>query len=99
LAYEILKNKSFRCRKAPAWAITGMSCIKDISIYDTRGRLIEQRKIPEMISGYEYEVLDCMKAMKAGRIESDMMPHSETLKLMELMDTLRAQWGMKLPCE
>ncbi len=61
--------------------------------------MIEQRKIPEMISGYEYEVLDCMKAMKAGRIESDMMPHSETLKLMELMDTLRAQWGMKLPCE
>jgi len=54
---------------------------------------------PEQISGYEYEVRAAVEAIRAGRTECPEMPHSETLRIMELMDGLRASWGMKYPFE
>lgn len=27
------------------------------------------------------------------------MPHEITLKVMNIMDSIRRQWGMKFPCE
>ncbi len=56
-------------------------------------------EIPAQISGYEYQVRACMKALEAGEIECPDMPHSETIRVMELMDALRAQWGVKYPFE
>ena len=53
--------------------------------------------IPAQISGYEYQVRACMKALESGAIECPDMPHSETIRVMELMDALRAQWGVKYP--
>ena len=50
-------------------------------------------------NGYEYEVLACIRAIEAGEIECPEMPHSETLRVMRLMDQIREQWGFKLPCE
>ena len=55
--------------------------------------------LPEQISGYEYQVRACMKALEEGAIECPDMPHSETIRVMELMDALRAQWGVKYPFE
>ena len=56
-------------------------------------------EIPKQISGYEYQVRACMKALTEGAIECPDMPHSETIRVMELMDELRAQWGVKYPFE
>ena len=56
-------------------------------------------KAPEQINGYEYEVISCMKAIASGKVECDEMTHSETLRVMKLMDDVRAVWGMYLPCE
>lgn len=55
--------------------------------------------IPPQISGYEHQVRACMKALETGAIECPEMPHSETIRVMELMDALRAQWGVKYPFE
>ena len=55
--------------------------------------------VPEQINGYEYEVIACMKALENGAVECREMPHSETLRVMELMDTIRKQWGMRYPGE
>ena len=55
--------------------------------------------VPEQITGYEYEVRACMRALQNGELECPQMPHSETIRVMELMDALRAQWGMKYPFE
>ena len=54
---------------------------------------------PEQISGFEYEVLSCKKAIEEGMLECPEMPHSEILRVMRLMDQVRETWGMKLPCE
>ena len=40
-----------------------------------------------------------MKAIREGRLECAEMPHDETLRVMRFMDEIRAQWGLKYPCE
>ena len=70
-----------------------------VCVFDADHKMIACPEIPEQINGYEYEVLSCMKAIREGKIECEEMPHQETLRVMRLMDDIRGQWGMKLPCE
>ncbi len=70
-----------------------------ITVYDKAGNKIKEIEVPTQINGYEYEVLSCIKAMEEGRLECEEMPHEETLRGMEILDTIRKQWGMKYPCE
>ncbi len=70
-----------------------------IIVHDMHGNVIERLERPEQITGYEYEILACMEALQQGKIECEQMPHSETLRMMELLDRMREQWGMKFPCE
>ena len=62
-------------------------------------QLLETIAVPPQISGYEYEVLACRRAMAAGEIECAEMPHAETLRIMEQMDALRAGFGVVFPFE
>ena len=55
--------------------------------------------LPEQITGYEYEVRSCLRAIEAGATECPEMPHEETLSMMRIMDGLRAQWGVRYPFE
>lgn len=55
--------------------------------------------VPEQITGYEYQVRSCLRALGKGEIECPEMPHTETIRVMEIMDALRTQWGVKYPFE
>lgn len=55
--------------------------------------------VPPQITGYEYQVRACLRALERGELECPEMPHAETIRMMELMDGLRAQWGVKYPFE
>ncbi|MBP3657419.1 MAG: Gfo/Idh/MocA family oxidoreductase [Clostridia bacterium] len=70
---------------------------KKIDIYDRSRRLVRSVTVPEQITGYEYEVLACMRALDSGALECPEMPHTETLRIMRMMDDLRAQWGVRYP--
>lgn len=70
-----------------------------IKIYDKERNLIRDLKVPEQISGYEYEIKETISCIKEGKLECPSMPHKETLKMMHVMDELRAYWGMKYPEE
>lgn len=72
---------------------------KEIRVFNQNKELTASYPAPEQINGYEYEVLACVRAINAGQIECEEMPHSETLRLMKILDTVREQWGFKLPCE
>ena len=72
---------------------------EEIRVYDLERKLTARYQVPEQINGYEYEVLSCIKAIEEGRTECEEMPHSQTLLVMELLDTIREQWGMVYPCE
>ena len=55
--------------------------------------------VPPQLTGYEYQVRACMKALEEGAIECPEMPHSESVRIMEICDELRAQWGLCYPFE
>ena len=50
-------------------------------------------------NGYEYELIEAKKCIEEGKIESEMMSHNETLRVMRFMDAFRASWGVKLSNE
>ena len=55
--------------------------------------------VPSQITGYEYEVTCAVDAIQRGLVECEAMPHSETIRILRMMDELRAQWGLVYPCE
>ncbi|MCR5761674.1 MAG: Gfo/Idh/MocA family oxidoreductase [Sphaerochaetaceae bacterium] len=72
---------------------------QSISVYDDSHNLISRTEMPVQISGYEYEFRECVKAIEEGRTESWSMPINETVRVMEIMDSLRKDWGFKFPKE
>jgi predicted dehydrogenase len=59
----------------------------------------ERFEFPLEGNGYEYEAREVMECLRAGKLESPLMPLEETLSIMETLDALRAQWGLKYPME
>lgn len=72
---------------------------EEIRVFDLERKMTARYQVPEQINGYEYQVLSCMKAIEEGSVECPEMPHSETLRVMKLLDHIRNQWGMTFPCE
>lgn len=73
-----------------------------ISVYASMPSGLELRQEltpPAQISGYEYEVEACMKALREGRVECPEMPHAETLEIMRQMDEIRKRFGIVFPFE
>ncbi len=92
-------------RKGVIYGTTGFVVVENInnfesvSVYDKNYTCMATYKCPKQISGYEYEVQACIDAIQNKEIECVQMPHSETLRVMRIMDTIRGQWNMKYPCE
>jgi predicted dehydrogenase len=63
------------------------------------GRADERIQLPLQGNGYNYEAAEVMRCLRAGRLECDVMPLDETLALMETLDAIRAQWGLRYPGE
>ena len=70
-----------------------------INVFNDRDELLAHYDVPEQINGYEYEFMEAVRCIEAGKTESDSMPAAESIKVMELMDTLRKQWGLVYPME
>lgn len=79
--------------------IENINNFESLTVYDTGYRPVKTIERPEQISGYEYEVEACIRALSEGKLECEEMPHEETLRVMELMDGLREEWGVKFPFE
>ncbi|MDR0908040.1 MAG: Gfo/Idh/MocA family oxidoreductase [Rikenellaceae bacterium] len=70
-----------------------------ITVYDFDYKPIARYEQPPQITGFEYQVQASIDAIRAGLLETPYMPHAETLRIMGLMDGLRAEWGVKYPFE
>lgn len=70
-----------------------------IRIIGSDGREVRTIERPPQITGFEYEVLSCKRAIEDGLCECPEMPHAEILRIMSQMDEIRAQWGMRYPEE
>jgi predicted dehydrogenase len=49
--------------------------------------------------GYQYEAAEVMRCLRAGQLESPIMPLDETIGILAVLDELRRQWGVKFPGE
>lgn len=65
---------------------------EEIRLYDNHYQFIERYEIPREGFGYEYEIRACMQAIEEGRTECEQMPHSESLRVMRLLDRIREEW-------
>lgn len=79
------------------FVVDNMTNYERIDVYNNENKLIKTIRRPEQITGYEYEVLAAIEAIKNGELECPAMPHSETIKMMGLMDQLRKVWGVHYP--
>ena len=70
-----------------------------ITVYKRDRVLVDQISVPQQITGYEYQFSACRQALIDGLLEPREMPHQETLYVMQLMDDLRAKWGVRYPMD
>lgn len=50
-------------------------------------------------NGYNYEAVEAGVRLAAGDIESPVMSHAATLDVMNVLDGIRAEWGLTYPSE
>lgn len=72
---------------------------QSLAVYDTNDNLLQFIPVPEQITGYEYQFAEAADCIEDGKLESDSMPMEDTVKVMQVMDALRKQWGMVYPQE
>lgn len=63
------------------------------------GRDPETVTLPMEGNGYNYQAEAVMECIRAGKTECEIMPLDDTIALMGIMDTARAQWGLRYPIE
>ncbi len=79
--------------------VDNINNIEAITVYDNEYKKIANYKRPRQITGYEYEIEACVKALGEGWLECPEMPHSETLKMLNMMDFIRKSNNIKFPGE
>ena len=70
-----------------------------LRVYGPDRTFIEEIHVPKQITGYEYQFLACQRAIDEGLTETPYMPLDETLNVMNIMDGLRRQWGVRYPMD
>ncbi len=49
---------------------------------------------PFRVNGFEYEIEEAMRCIRAGLVESPALPHAESLATVELIDAMRVRIGV-----
>ena len=68
-----------------------------ITVFDAEHKEVASYFPPEQITGYEYEVGSCAKAIAEGKLECPEMSHAETVRVMKIMDDIRKSWNYEIP--
>lgn len=79
--------------------VENINNFQSIAVYDASYKKVGVYKCPRQISGYEYEIDASVRAVKAHQYECLEMPHSESLRVMKILDSLRKEWGIVYPFE
>lgn len=79
--------------------VTNVNNIEKIRVFDENHKELAEYMPPEQITGYEYEVEACRRAIQEGKTQCSEMPHEETIRVLEIMDEMRRSWGYQIPGE
>lgn len=72
---------------------------QSVNVYDTNDKLIKHVDIPNQISGYEYEIEECIDCVSKGKLESNSISLDDSIELMKIMDDIRKKWNLVYPQE
>lgn len=70
-------------------------CTAETTLFDDMGNVLERQVLPFKFNGYEYEIEEVNKCIREGRLESDIVTHSDTLDIMKIMETCLKQAGVE----
>lgn len=59
----------------------------------------EVHEFPQQITGFEYQVIACKKAIDNQLLETEEHTHQDILTTLSIMDTLRSNWNISYPNE
>ena len=62
-----------------------------VEMMDGERRVVDA---PYLGNGYTHEALEAMRCIRAGLLESPVMPHADSVALMHNLDTMRGQIGL-----
>lgn len=79
--------------------VDNINCPERVEVYRQNRLTATYTKPDDMITGFEYQVMECQRCLQEGKLESDMMPHAEILAVMRQMDALRKEWGVVYPMD
>ncbi len=68
-------------------------------VYNEDDKLIEHIEYKHPINGFEYEINEVISCINNNRLESSVMPHTTTIRILKQMDALRKKWGIVYPQE
>lgn len=77
---------------SPFWKTTALTVGRD-------GEAEQVLELPYKGNGYECEAAAVMDCLRAGKLESDVVPLDESLSVMQTLDRIRAQWDLTYPME
>lgn len=69
------------------------------NIWGNEADLVKTIDCPFKTNGYEYELIHATEFILSGKTESDVHTIKKSEALCSVMDSLRADWGMKYPWE
>jgi predicted dehydrogenase len=67
-----------------------------VEVYGAERTKIE---MPTEGNAYQYQAAEVGRCLRAGQLESQIMPLDETLAIMQTLDRIRAPWGLTYPTE
>jgi predicted dehydrogenase len=83
--------------KGKIYAHAPIFCPDKLTIsIDGNDEIIE---LPFEANGYQFEAMEVGRCLREGKLESAVMPLDETLQIMQTMDKIRAQIGLKYSTE
>jgi len=56
-------------------------------------------KCPFLGNGFEEQILETNRCLREGKLESDLIPHAQSMKIMGQMDEIRKKIGVKYPLD
>jgi predicted dehydrogenase len=68
-------------------------------VYDSNGALKEEFKSHVSGRGMQFQAAEAERLIRSGRSSGEILPTSETVSIMKMLDAIREQIGLKYPCE
>ena len=69
------------------------------TVYDTQNNVVERYETKIEGRGMQYQAIEAEQCILAGKLESEIMPLDETVSILQTMDDIRAQIGVRFPNE